>query len=73
MRESCLDNLILFGESSLRKAVSQFVEHYHEERNHQGFENKLIRPEFAKFPAEGSVHRRNRLGGLLIYYYRTAA
>ncbi len=73
IKESCLDNMILFGESSLRKAVSEFVEHYHQEKNHQGLENKIIRPEFAIFPAEGSVHRRERLGGLLNYYYRKAA
>jgi len=73
IKESCLDNMILFGESALREAVFQFVEHYHQERNHQGLENKIIRPEFAEFPGEGSVHRRKRLGGLLNYYYRTAA
>ena len=73
IKESCLDNLILFGESSLREAVSQFVEHYHQERNHLGPENKIIRPEFAEFPTQGSVHRRKRLGGLLNYYYRKAA
>ena len=73
IKESCLDNMILFGESALREAVFQFVEHYHQERNHQGLENKIIRPEFAEFPAEGSVHRRKRLGGLLNYYYQKAA
>jgi hypothetical protein len=46
---------------------------YHQERNHQALENQIIRPEFAEFPAEGSVHRRKRLGGLLNYYYRDAA
>ena len=65
--------MILFGEASLREAVSQFTEHYHRERNHQGLENKIIRPEFVEFPAEGSVRRRKRLGGLLNYYYRKAA
>ena len=51
-----MDNRILFGEPALREAVSQFVEHYRQERNHQGLENTIIRPEFAEFPAEGSVH-----------------
>lgn len=73
IRESCLDNMILFGESSLREAVSQFAEHYHRERNHQGLENKIIRPEFVEFPANGSVPRRQKLGGLLKYDYRKAA
>jgi hypothetical protein len=73
IKESCLDNLILFGESSLREALSQFVEPYHQERNHHGLENKIIRPEFAEFPAEGWVQRRKRLGSLLNYYYLEAA
>jgi len=73
IKESCLDNMILFGESSLREAVSQFVEHYHQERNHQGLENKIIRPEFPEFPQTGTIRSRRRLGGLLRYYYRDAA
>jgi putative transposase len=44
IKESCLDRLILFGEQSLRTAVSQFVTHYHQERPHQGLGNRLIRP-----------------------------
>jgi putative transposase len=43
--------MILIGESSLRRALSEFDLHYHAERNHQGLENKIIRPEFAEFPA----------------------
>jgi hypothetical protein len=34
--------MILFGEGSLRKAIHEFVEPYHRERNHQGLENRLI-------------------------------
>jgi transposase InsO family protein len=41
VKESCLDQLIFFGESSLRRAVSEFVLHYHAERNHQGLANKI--------------------------------
>jgi transposase InsO family protein len=73
IRESCLDRMILIGESSLHRAISQFDIHYHTERNHQGLENKIIRPEFAQFPAEGTINCRSRLGGLLRYYYRDAA
>jgi putative transposase len=45
IKESCLDRLILFGEESLRSAVSQFITHYHRERPHQGLGNQLLRPE----------------------------
>ena len=42
VKEECLSHLILFGERSLRKALTQFQEHYHEERNHQGKNNVLL-------------------------------
>ena len=73
IKESCLDRLILFGEDSLRKAVSEFVTHYHRERPHQGLGNQLLRPEPSHFGNIGVVQRRERLGGRLNYYYRAAA
>jgi hypothetical protein len=65
--------MILFGESAVRKATAEFMAHYHSERNHQGLDNALICPEPEHAGGEGEVHRRQRLGGLLNYYYRRAA
>ena len=73
IKESCLERLILFGESSLRTAVQTFLAHYHLERNHQGLGNRLIQPDRERLTNTGPVQRRERLGGLLNYYYRTAA
>jgi putative transposase len=73
IKESCLERMILFGESSVRKATAEFMAHYHSERNHQGLGNALIRPEPEHASCKGEVHRRERLGGLLNYYYRKAA
>jgi transposase InsO family protein len=73
IKESCLDRIVLIGEASLHRATTQFLLHYHGERNHQGLSNKIIRPEFVEFPSEGAIHCRQRLGGLLRYYYRKAA
>ena len=73
IKESCLDRMIFFGETSLRTAVQDFVEHYHSERNHQGLENRIIRPEAGHLGATGAIQRRQRLGGMLNYYYRDAA
>src|SRR5262252_5394484 len=39
IKESCLDQMILFGEDMLRNGIREFVTHYHLERNHQGREN----------------------------------
>ena len=74
IKESCLERMILFGEESLRTAISNFVAHYHTERNHQGLANRLISPEAEHLGNAGPVvQRRQRLGGILNYYYRTAA
>jgi transposase InsO family protein len=73
IKESCLDRLMLVGESSLRRAVREFVAHYHEERNHQGLGNVLIFPVGRPAPIRGRVACRERLGGLLKYYHRPAA
>jgi putative transposase len=73
IKESCLDRMILFGEGSLRKALREFVAHYHLERNHQGLKNQLIVPLDRSVGTSGTVRRRERLGGMLNYYYRQAA
>jgi putative transposase len=73
IKESCLDQMILFGEIALRNAVREFVVHYHFERNHQGLGNRLIIPPEATFRTVGRVRRKQRLGGLLNSYYRAAA
>ena len=73
IRQECLDRMILVGEASLQRAVSEFVTHYNRERNHQALANKIIRPEFEEFPVAGDLRCRKRLGGLLRYYYREAA
>jgi hypothetical protein len=46
---------------------------YHLERNHQGLGNRLIIPEKINSDPQGAVECRERLGGLLKYYYRAAA
>jgi putative transposase len=73
IKESCLERMILFGEQSLRTAIGSFVAHYLAERNHQGLANRLINPEVGHLENTGAVQRRQRLGGMLNYYYRAAA
>jgi len=52
--------------------LAEFVVHYHGERNHQGLDNELI-DQPTRQRASGPVRRRERVGGLLSYYYRAAA
>ena len=65
--------MIFFGEGSLRKGIHEFVLHYHGERNHQGLGNRLIVLDELQAGRRGAVLRRERLGGMLNYYYRAAA
>jgi hypothetical protein len=60
-------------EDSLRSVVREFVAHCHLERNHQGLGNRLIKAILSDFEVSGSINRRQRIGGILNYYYRAAA
>jgi len=74
IKTECLSKLILFGEVSLRRAVTQFLAHYHAERPHQGKGNQLLFP--ARVPPQerhvGRIQCHERLGGLLKFYQRAA-
>jgi transposase InsO family protein len=71
IEEECLSQIIPLGERHLRTVVTEYTKHYHHERNHQGLGNELI--EQSPIEAHGEVECWERLGGLLKYYYRTAA
>jgi transposase InsO family protein len=71
-KSECLERMVLLGEPHLRAAIRAFIDHYHEERPHQGPGNELIAP---KTPVIGTgpITYRERLGGLLKFYDREAA
>ncbi|MPZ33053.1 MAG: transposase [Rhodospirillales bacterium] len=73
VKEECLFKVILFGERSLRRVLSDYVDHFHAERNHQGKGNILLFPRDTDRHREGPVRCRERLGGLLRYYHQEAA
>ncbi|HEX3757462.1 MAG TPA: integrase core domain-containing protein [Kofleriaceae bacterium] len=74
IKSECLSKLVPLGENHLRRAVAEYVEHYHRERNHQGVGNRLLTSAEQVRPANGNapVERHERLGGLLNFYYRHA-
>jgi transposase InsO family protein len=72
-KEECLERVIFFGERSLQVAVAEFLSHFHAERNHQGLGNRLIEPGKEVGRTAGDVACRERMGGMLRYYYRQAA
>ena len=42
VKSECLGRMILVGESSLHRALDEFVAHYHRERTHQDLGNERI-------------------------------
>jgi transposase InsO family protein len=72
IKEEALEQMVILGERALSYAIQQYLTHYHMERNHQGLDNRLIAREDMG-DQTGPVVRRERLGGLLSYYYREAA
>jgi len=73
IKEERLSRLIFFGRASLRRAITQYLSHYHRERNHQGLGNRLLQPVVAIGELHDPVIRCQRLGGMLSYYHRAAA
>ncbi|WP_144998718.1 hypothetical protein [Polystyrenella longa] len=65
--------MIFFGQHSIERALKEYVAHYYAERNHQGLDNQLIEPGEEVVCIAGKIEYRERLGGLLKYYYRDAA
>jgi len=73
IKQECLRHLVPLGEGHLRRTVGAFVAHYHAERNHQGLGNVIPFPTHPLEDARGPIRRRERLGGLLNFYERSAA
>lgn len=78
IKEECLDQLILFGEASLQRALDNYIDHHHHERPHQGKENVILFPtgpleEKSNPTRAGPVQCKRRLGGLLKFHHRKAA
>jgi hypothetical protein len=65
--------MIFVGQASLRRAVAEYMEHYHAERNHQGLGNRLVQMPGVRAPHIGAVYRRARLGGTLNFSDRQVA
>ncbi len=73
IKSECLAQIVPLGERHLRRAVKEYTQHYHVERNHQGLDNRLIEKPQVVVDMNSAVVRHERLGGLLNYYERRAA
>jgi transposase InsO family protein len=74
VRTECLDWLLILNRRHLERVLRVYVDHYNRERPHRAL--KLQPPEpkaLEPSPAVGEIRRRDRLGGLIHEYHRTAA
>ncbi|MAE68924.1 MAG: hypothetical protein CME06_00485 [Gemmatimonadetes bacterium] len=65
--------MIPLGEQRLRRVVRGYADHHHLERHHQGIGGRPISPSPSEVNGTGEIRRRERLGGMLNFYYREAA
>ena len=70
IKSECLRKMVFFGEASFRRAVFEFVAHYHGERARQGLGNERIQR--VEQQVKGQVQCTERLGGILKHYSRAA-
>src|SRR5438874_12882597 len=63
IKEERLDRLIPIGRAAGGTAITEYVAHYHRERNHQGIDNALIAGAAGGEGPRGRIRRRPRLGG----------
>lgn len=73
VKSEILEKQILFGKKSLQYVLREYVAHFHEERNHQELDNTIPFPSAEVGNSDGNIRTKERLGGLLKYYYRDAA
>ena len=74
VRAECLDWLLILNRRHLERVLRVYVDHYNRERPHRALELQAPEPdERGERSPVGKIRRRDRLGGLIHEYYRTAA
>ncbi len=71
IRRECLDWILIQNEHHLTRVVSEYLDHYNQERPHRGL--GLKPPDPPPRLADGAIERHDRFGGLIHHYERTAA
>src|SRR5687768_17540253 len=70
IQQECLDHFVVLGQRHFDHLVSEWLEHYHEERPHQAMDNDVLVPRKVKGQKEDrgqppGIQCRERLGGLV--------
>ena len=73
IRRECLDHIIVFQESSLRRTLNSYFDYYHRSRTHLSLGKDSPEPRPIQPPKMGSVVAVPQVGGLHHRYQRRAA
>ncbi len=73
IRRECLDHVIVFGETSLRRTLRSYLEYYHGSRTHLALAKDAPEPRPVQPPNLGRVVTLPQVGGLHHPYERRAA
>ena len=67
IKYECLNRTIFIGQASLRRVMAEYMDHYHQKRNHQGLNNRLIRAVASSAQGVGpeALGRKQKRGGML--------
>ncbi len=73
IRRECLDHIVVFNESSLRRTITLYFNYYHGARTHLSLEKDAPETRPVQAPELGSVIELPEVGGLHHRYERRAA
>ena len=73
VRRECLDHMIVFHETSLRRTLTSYFDYYHRSRTHLSLGKDAPEPRAIHPPAMGSVVALPLVGGLHHRYERQPA
>ena len=73
IRRECLDHVIVFQESSLRRTLHSYFDYYHRSRTHLSLGKDSPEPRAIQPPEMGSIVALPQVGGLHHRYERRAA
>jgi hypothetical protein len=73
IRRECLDHIVVFNESSLRRTLKSYFHYYHGARTHLSLRKDAPETRPVQPPGLGSVMELPEVGGLHHRYERRAA
>ena len=73
LRRECLDQVIVWNETHLRRLLRDYLTYYHRCRTHLSLEKEAPEPRPVERPDQGEVIEMPMVGGLHHRYSRLAA